>query len=116
MSELQTVIDLHAAATPGPHYVDVIDDHAGRHDSRQWLIPALASERYGKNNVSFGEDEKTARFVAAAFTALPALAARLQKAEEVLATMEDLIDRNAVIPGDFFLVTEDLRKALDGAA
>lgn len=113
MSDLQTIIDLHAEATPGPHHVDVIDDHLGRHDSKQWLISALARERYGKNNVSFGEDEKTARFVASAFTIVPALAARLQKIEQVLATMEDLIDRNAVIPGDFFLVTEDLREALE---
>ncbi|WP_422759117.1 hypothetical protein [Paenarthrobacter sp. C1] len=109
---LQNIIDLHAAATPGPHHVEVIDDHSGRHDSKQWLIPGLASEHYGRNNVSFGEDEKTARFAAAALTAAPAMAVRLQKVEELVSSMEDLIRRNAVIPGDFFLATEDLRKAL----
>lgn len=112
MSDLQTIIDRHAAATPGPQFVDVIDKHTGRREDREWLICDLARERYGNNAVSFGEDEATARFVAAAFTDVPAMAARLQEVEKVLATMEDLIARNAVIPGDFFLATEDLRKAL----
>ncbi|QOT19646.1 hypothetical protein [Paenarthrobacter sp. YJN-5] len=109
---LQTIIDLHAAATPGPHQVEVIDDHSGRHDSKNWVITGLARERYGNNSVSFGEDERTARFVAAAFTDVPAMAARLQKAEQVLAYMENLIARSAVIPGDLALVAEDLREAL----
>lgn len=115
---LQTIIDRHAAATPGPHVVEVIDQHTGRPEDREWLICDLARERYGNNAVSFGEDEKTARFVAAAFTDVPVMAARLQKAGQILATMEDLVARNAVIPGDFFLVTEELREALalDGAA
>ncbi|MFB9714075.1 hypothetical protein [Arthrobacter methylotrophus] len=113
MRDLQTIIDRHAAATPGPQFVDVIDDHTGFPGGQEWLICDLARERYGKNTVSFGEDEATARFVAAAFTDVPAMAARLQKVEEVLTTMEDLLDRNAVIPGDFFLMTEDLRKALE---
>ncbi|ACL42323.1 hypothetical protein Achl_4372 (plasmid) [Pseudarthrobacter chlorophenolicus A6] len=110
---LQTIVDLHTAATPGPHHVEVIDDHLGRHDSKQWLIPGLASERYGRNNVSFGEDERTARFVAAAFTVVPAMAARLQKVEEILASMEDLLEHGAVISCDFSQVTEELRKALE---
>jgi hypothetical protein len=112
MSDLQTITDRHAAATPGPHFVEVIDDHTGRPDSKTWLICDLARDPKGNNAVSFGTDEKTARFVAAAFTDVPLLAGRLQKAERILARMEDLIDRSAVIPGDFFLVSEDLREAL----
>lgn len=113
MSDLQTILDLHAAATPGPHPVEVIDDHRGRHDSKTWLIPGLARERYGDNNVSFGEDEMTARFVAASFTVVPALIGRLQEAERILATMEDILDHGAVISSDFNGVAEDLRKALE---
>lgn len=113
MSDLQRILDLHAAATPGPHSVEVIDDHYGRPDSKNWLICGLAREHKGDNSVSFGEDEATARFVAEAFTAVPDLATRLQKAERILATMEDLLDHGAVISGDFSEVAADLRKALE---
>lgn len=112
MSDLQTIIDRHAAATPGPQDVDVIDDHTGIAENKSWLIPDVARTRWGNNSINFGPDEATARFVAAAFTDVPVMAVRLQEAEKVLTTMEDLIARKAVIPGDFFLVTEDLRKAL----
>lgn len=109
---LQTIVERYAAATPGPHDVDVIDQDAGCRSSKNWVITGLARERYGSNSVSFGEDEKTARFVAAAFSDVPVMAARLQKAEQVLATMENLINRNGVIPGDYFLAAEELREAL----
>ena len=111
---LQTIIDRHAAATPGPQFVEVIDDHTGRPEGKAWLICDIARERYGNNSVSFGEDEATARFVAASFTDVPTLAGRLQKVEQIVAAMEDLIGRNAVIPGDYFLAAEDLRRALEG--
>jgi hypothetical protein len=113
MSQLQDIIDRHAAATPGPHYVEVIDDHGGRPDSRKWLICDLAREQYGDNAVSFGEDEKTARFVAATFTDVPVMAAALHKAETILHSMEDLLSHCAVISSDFAEVAVGLRKALE---
>lgn len=112
MSELQAIMDRHAAATPGPHYVEFIDQHTGRAEDKSWLICDLARERYGNNAVSFGEDEATARFVAAAFSDVPVLVSRLMKVEEILAKMEDILDHGAVISSDFHGVAKDLRKAL----
>jgi hypothetical protein len=109
MSDLQTIIDRHAAATPGPQFVEVIDDHAG---NKNWLICDLARERYGNNAVSFGEDEGTARFVAAAFTDVPEMAARLQKVEKIIDDMQYLIDNGDVLIGDYPKAAADLRKAL----
>lgn len=109
MSDLQAIIERRAAATPGPRSVDVIDDHAG---SKKWLICDLARERYGNNAVSFGEDEATARFVAAAFTDVPVLAGRLQKVEKIVDDMQYLIDNGDVLIGDYAKAAADLRKAL----
>lgn len=113
MSDLQSILDRHAAATPGPHSVEVIDDQRGRPDSKEWLITDLARDQYGNNAVHFGQDEATARFVASAFTDVPVMGARLQKAEKILATMEDLLDHGAVLSGDFGEVAADLRNALE---
>lgn len=110
MTDLQTIRDLRAAATPGPQSVDVIDDHAG---TKTWLICDLARERYGNNSVSFGEDEGTARFVAAAFTVVPEMAARLEKVEKVIEDMQYLIDNGDVLIGDYPKAVEQLRKALE---
>lgn len=112
MTDLQTIIDRHAAATPGPHHVDVIDDHSGRPEGKNWVISGLARERYGNNSVSFGEDEKTARFVAAVFTDVPAMAAALQRAEAHLATMDSIWASGRVTADYFKDATEELRKAL----
>lgn len=112
MSDLQDIIDRHAAATPGPHSVEVIDDHTGRPEGREWLICDLARERYGNNTVSFGEDEKTARFVAAAFTDVPVLVERLQRVEALLADMDSVIE-SGVDSRVFKLAADGLRNALD---
>ena len=112
MSDLQTIIDRHAAATPGPHYVEVIDKHTGRPEDKEWLICDLAPERYGDNAVSFGEDEKTAQFVAAAFTDVPLMAAALQRAETHLAAMERILASGRVTADYFRDAAEGLRKAL----
>ena len=110
MSDLQAIIDRHAAATPGPQFAEVIDDHGP--DGKSWLICDLARERYGNNAVSFGEDEATARFVAAAFTDVPVLAGRLQKVEKIIDEMQHLIDRDDVGSSDFAEVAAHLREAL----
>jgi cell wall assembly regulator SMI1 len=115
MSDLQNIIERHAAATPGPHFVEVIDDHAG---NKTWLICDLARERYGDNTVSFGEDEATARFVAASFTDVPAMAAALQRAHAHLADMEQALASGQPLDPRFFeLAAAGLRNALalDGA-
>lgn len=114
---LQTIIDRHAAATPGPQFVEVIDDHTGRPEGKEWLICDLARERYGNNTVRFGEDEATARFVAASFTDVPEMAGRLQKVEKIIEDMQYLIDNGDVVVGDYAKAAAELRKALklDGA-
>ena len=109
---LQAIIDLHAAATPGPHFVEVIDDHTGRPEGREWLICDLAREKYGNNAVSFGEDEGTARFVAAMFTEVPVMTARLVRADELVSQMEDLLHRGEVAATDFAEAAAALRDAL----
>lgn len=115
MSDLQTIIDRHAAATPGPQFVDVIDDHTGRPESRTWLICGLARERYGKNTVSFGEDEATALFVAAAFTDVPWIAGRLLDIDELVAQMQDLVADGDVKDSDFAEYAAALHEALSKA-
>jgi hypothetical protein len=114
---LQTIIDRHAAATPGPQFVEVIDDHTGRPEGKEWLICDLARERYGNNPVSSGEDEKTARFVAASFTDVPAMAAALLRAQAVLADMDRALASGDVDARLFKLAADGLRNALnlDGA-
>jgi len=114
---LQTISDRRAAATPGPQFVEVIDDHTGRPEGKEWLICDLARERYGNNTVSFGEDEATARFVAASFTDVPAMAAALQRAHAHLTDMEQALASGAVDPRLFTLAVDGLRNALklDGA-
>lgn len=112
MSELQTILDRRAAATPGPQHVDVIDDHSGRPDGKSWLICDVARTRWGNNAINFGEDEATARFVAAAFTDVDKLAAALQRANAQLATMERLLASGRVTVDYFEDATQGLRKAL----
>lgn len=112
MSKLQEIIDRHAAATPGPHYVEVIDDHGGRPDSKKWLICDLAREQYGDNAVSFGEDEKTARFVAASFTDVPEMADAITRARAQANAMELVLLNGTVTPETFKAATIGLRKAL----
>jgi hypothetical protein len=113
MNDLKTIIDRHAAATPGPKFVDVIDDHTGLPGGQEWLICDLARERYGKNTVSFGEDEATARFVAAAFTDVPAMAAALQRAHAHLADLERTLASGEPIDPRFFeLAATGMRNAL----
>lgn len=113
MSEsLQDIIDRHAAATPGPHFVEVIDDHTGRPEGREWLICDLAREKYGNNAVSFGEDEATARFVAAAFTDVPELAARLQEVDRLVSRMEEVLSHSVPDGADFEWYVTELRGAL----
>lgn len=111
MSDLQTIIDRHAAATPGPHFVDVIDPHAGP-EGKEWLICNLSRERYGNNAVHFGEDEQTARFVAAAFTDVPAMASALQRAEAHVQAMELILGSITVTSQHFQDAIIGLRKAL----
>ena len=113
MSDLQTITDRHAAATPGPHFVEVIDDHTGRPEGKEWLICDLARERYGNNTVSFGEDEATARFVAASFTDVPAMAAALQRVHAHLADMEQALASGETLDSRLFgLAAAGLRNAL----
>jgi hypothetical protein len=109
MTDLQTIRDLRAAATPGPQTVDVIDDHSG---TKTWLICDLARERYGWNAVSFGEDEGTAKFVAAAFTVVPEVVARLEHIDELVAQMEDLVEEGDLKDSDFAEYAAVLREAL----
>ncbi len=109
-NDLQTILDRRAAATPGPAFAESMTDYSPAVTT--WIIPDVIRSKYGNNALNFGEDEGTARFVAAAFTDVTWMADRLQKAEQILARMEDLIDRCAVIPGDFSLAAEDLREAL----
>ena len=106
---LQTITNRHAAATPVNRGVEVINELLG---SQNWLICDLARERYGNNSVSFGEDEATARFVAASFTDVPVLAGRLQKVEKIIDDMQYLIDNGDVLIGDYARAAADLRKAL----
>lgn len=118
MSDLQTIIDRHAAATPGPQHVEVIDEHTGLPDGKTWLICDLARTGKGNNSVSFGEDQKTAEFVAASFTDVPVMAAALQRAHAVLAAMEQsLAEAAEPDPRLFKLAADGLRNALvlDGA-
>ncbi|HEX9227776.1 MAG TPA: hypothetical protein VF885_14155 [Arthrobacter sp.] len=107
---LQTIIDRHAAATPGPAVVDVIDDHGP--DGKSWLICDVVRTRWGNNALNFDGDEATARFVAASFTDVPVLAARLQKVEKILEDMQYLIDNGDVLIGDYPKAAADLRRAL----
>lgn len=85
---------------------------AGRPEDKEWLICDLARERYGDNTVSFGEDEKTARFVAAAFTDVPLMAAALQRAEAHLAAMERIWASGRVTADYLEDAAKGLRKAL----
>lgn len=48
-------------ATPGPYRVEMVGDIG----DKSAVIEGLASERKGRNNVSFGEDRETADYVAA---------------------------------------------------
>lgn len=113
MSDLQTITDRHAAATPGPHFVEVIDDHSGRPEGKTWLICDLARTRWGNNAINFGEDEATARFVAAAFTDVPVMAAALQRANAHLADMEQALASGETLdPRIFELAAAGLRNAL----
>jgi hypothetical protein len=112
MTDLQTILDLRAAATPGPQTVDVIDDHSGQPEGRNWLICDLARERYGNNAVSFGEDEGTAKFVAAAFTVVPEMGARLLDIEKIVDDMQYLVDNGDARIGDYAKAAAALREAL----
>lgn len=113
MSDLQTIIDRHAAATPGPQFVDVIDDHTGRPEGKSWLICDVARTRWGNNAIDFGEDEKTARFVAASFTDVPTMAAALRRAHSHLADMEQALESGDIDPRLFGLAVTGLRNALN---
>lgn len=112
MSDLQGILDRHAAATPGPHFVDVIDDHTGRPDGKSWLICDVARTRWGNNALNFDGDEGTARFVAASFTDVPELAGRLQKVEKIIDDMQCLIDNEDVTGGDYAKAAAALRGAM----
>lgn len=118
MSDLQTIIDRHAAATPGRQFVDVIDDHTGLPESRSWLICDVARTRWGNNSISFGEDEATARFVAASFTDVPKMAEALQRAHALLADMDQTSESEDLDLRLFKLAADGLRNALvlDGTA
>lgn len=111
---LQTIIDRHAAATPGPAFAEVIDDHGP--DGKSWLVCDVVRTRWGNNSLNFDGDEATARFVAAAFTDVPTLAGRLQKVEALLADMDHAIE-SGVDSRIFKLAADGLRNALtlDGA-
>jgi hypothetical protein len=52
---------LASAATPGPWYPEPCGDYG----SYSWLIAPVLREKYGDNALDFGEDERTARYVAA---------------------------------------------------
>ena len=114
---LQTIIDRRAAAPPGPAFVDVIDDHTGRPEGKSWLVCDVVRTRWGNNAVNFDEDEATARFVAASFTDVPAMAAALQRARAHLADMEQAVASGETDPRLFALAAAGLRNALslDGA-
>jgi hypothetical protein len=110
MSDLQTFLDLRAAATPGPLFAECIDQFGP--DGKSWLIPFAVRSKYGENALNFDDDEPTAKFVAAAFTEVPRIGAALQRAEALLADMEHLIERDDVTSSDFAQVAVDLRAAL----
>lgn len=110
MSALQTFLDLHAAATPGPLSAECIDQYGP--DGKSWLIPFAVRSKYGENALNFDDDEPTAKFVAAAFTEVPKLGAALQRAEAVLASMENLVEHSAELRSDFAQAAVELRKAL----
>lgn len=108
---LQIIIDRHAAATPGPAFVDVIDDHGP--DGKSWLICDVVRTRWGNNALNFDGDEATARFVAASFTDVPAMAAALQRAASHLADMEHALANGEASPRLFKLAVDGLRNALN---
>lgn len=110
MSDLQTFLDLHAAATPGPMTLECIDDHGP--DGKSWLIPFAVRSKYGENALNFDDDEATARFVAASFTEVPKIGAALLRAQAVLADMEDLVEHSAELRSDYAEAAAELRKAL----
>jgi hypothetical protein len=108
---LQAIIDRRAAATPGPAYAESMTDYSP--SVTTWIIPDLIREKYGRNAVSFGEDEGTARFVAAAFTDVPAMAAALKRAHAQLADMEQALASGEPLDPRFFeLAAAGLRNAL----
>lgn len=110
---LQAIIDRHAAATPGPQFAEVIHERAGLLESKSWLICDVARTRWGNNAIDFGEDEKTARFVAAAFTDVPVMAAALQRAHAHLADLEHaLASGEPLDPRLLQLAAAGLRNAL----
>lgn len=82
-----------------------------RPHGKSWLIPSVVRGWYGDNALNFDEDEATARFVAASFTDVPRLAAALQRAETVLASMENLVEHSAEMRSDFPQATAALRAA-----
>lgn len=112
---LQTILDRRAAATPGPAFAEVIDDHGP--DGKSWLVCDVVRTRWGNNALNFDGDEATARFVAASFTDVPAMAAALQRAHAHLADMTHALAAGNVNPRLFELATIGLRNALklDGA-
>lgn len=110
MNDLQNLLDLHAAATPGPLNAECIDQFGP--DGKSWLIPFAVRGRYGQNALNFEEDEATAKFVAAAFTEVPKLGAALKRAEAVLASMESRIEQGAGLPAVYLAAAANLRRAL----
>lgn len=111
---LQTILDRRAAATPGPAFAEVIDDHGP--DGQSWLVCDVVRTRWGNNALNFDGDEGTARFVAASFTDVPELVERLQRVEALLADMDNVIE-SGVDSRVFKLAADGLRNALalDGA-
>jgi hypothetical protein len=45
MSNLQTIIDRHAAATPGPAFAECIDGHGP--DGKSWLVTDVIRIKWG---------------------------------------------------------------------
>jgi hypothetical protein len=108
---LQAIIDRRAAATPGTAHVVPMTDYSP--PVTTWLITGLIREKYGRNAVSFGEDEGTARFVAAAFTDVSVMAAALQRAHAHLADLEHaLASGEPLDPRLLELAAAGLRNAL----
>jgi hypothetical protein len=108
---LQAIIDRRAAATPGSAFPESITDYSPAVTT--WIIADIVRTKYGNNGLNFDDDEGTARFVAAAFTDVPAMADALLRARAHLADMEQaLASGEPLDPRLFEAATTGLRNAL----
>jgi hypothetical protein len=108
---LQAIIDRRADATPGPAFAESMTDYSPAVTT--WIVPDVVRSKYGNNALNFDEDEGTARFVAAAFTDVTAMAGALLRARAHLAAMEQALASGETLdPRLFELAAAGLRNAL----